>query len=457
MTRFWESNRAPLTVFDRAAHIVATYGVAVYVLCIPLEFTGVWLRQQLSRYVLVVMAVAFAYLVIRRRLSIAVPRTLSLALLAIYVLASVGSWVLTRRPGAASSVLDVVLYPMVALLLANLVLDDRDCRRAWTAFLVSALGVALLGGVLSATETSIWMPNRLVAVRANITFGDPNITARFLNLGACAAILMHSARKAPPWLAFATATACGAVLPLTLSRSGLVLFGATAVFAVVIAFQHRRAAAIAAVALLVFAISTGVNPTTRQRALDTASTAVSIVTGRPASFGGGDESASHDQTAAEDNRTYLVAAGLRMFRDHPVTGVGFGGYQHALVTEYRRFLPSDRSGANLDTLSHAALVTTLAEQGVIGTVLLIAFLVALAREAWIARRGRPESSSWAVVAAALIVPIFVYSQIEGRFVSEPYLWLCVGLLYSALRRRREAVVLGQAAPAGEGQGRLEVA
>jgi O-antigen ligase len=246
---------------------------------------------------------------------------------------------------------------------------------------------------------------------------------------------MFSARKGPSWLAIAAAVACAAVLPLTLSRSGLALFIVAVVVTLIIAFQHRRAATLGAVALLAFAISTGFNPDTRQRAEDTAATAVSFVTGKPFTFGTtAATTVSHTQIASEDNRRYLIAAGLTMFRDHPVTGVGFGGYQRALLTTYRSFLPANLKGANLDSVSHSSLVTVMAEQGVLGTLLFLSFLLLLASEAWRARRQGEGWALWSVLPAALVIPIFLFSQFEGRFFTEPYLWLMLGLMYSAQRR-----------------------
>jgi len=436
MARLWESNRAVLPPLPRLGELVAEYGPAAFILCLPLEFTGTYLPQQLSRLVLGVVALAFLYLLLVGRRRLLIPRSAGLALLVLYVAASLVSWAVTRPPGSTSSVLDVALYPAVTLLLANLVLDEADQRRAWNAFLASALVVALLGIVVAFTHLAIWTPNRLVGARLNITFGDPNITARFLTLGACAAIVLFATRKSPPWLCAATAVTCAAVLPLTLSRSGLFVFVLAVLIAVGMAVERRRAAAMTLVAVVALGISVAADPTARQRAEDAAATVISILTGGPASLSPG---AGHGQNAAADNRVYLVKAGLQMFRDHPVTGVGFGGYQHALLTGYANFLPRNLDAANLDTLSHAALVTVLAEQGVIGTALFVAFLLGLAFEAWRGRHRRDSWSPWAVIPATLMVPIFVYSQIEGRFIQEPYFWLAVGLLYSALMRQREAV------------------
>ena len=50
---------------------------------------------------------------------------------------------------------------------------------------------------------------------------------------------------------------------------------------------------------------------------------------------------------------------------------------------------------------------------------------------------------WTVVPAAMILPIFIYSQFEGRWFQEPYLWLMFGLLYSSflILPKREARTL----------------
>src|SRR5439155_3026708 len=104
-----------------------------------------------------------------------------------------------RAPGSFSSVADITLYPPVALLRANRVITSADHRRAWIAFLISSLAVSRLGAILYLTHQSIWAPNPLVAERANITFGDPNITARLRTLGERTAIRMSAARAGPSW------------------------------------------------------------------------------------------------------------------------------------------------------------------------------------------------------------------------------------------------------------------
>jgi len=416
-----ESRLNPVT---RAAELIAIYGLAAIVLTLPLEFTTMFLHQQLSRYVMLIVAAAFAYLLIVRRRSLAVPRYLSVALLVLYVVASLVSWAVTRAPHSLNNLADIALYPILGLLILNLPLSAEDHRRAWIAFLASALAVAVLGLVLYFGHLHIWTPNPLVAHRLNITFADPNITARFLSLAACAAVMLFSARQSPAWLAFATAAACAIVLPMTWSRSGLVLFVVSVLVGVIFAFDRRRAAAIAAVAVVVFVLSTTINPDTRLRAQAAFDTLSSLAGGH-----GGDATAQPGpgQDPVADNRVYLIQAGLAMFKAHPVLGVGFGGYQQALLTTYRQFLPKGYT----DSVSHTSLVTVLAEQGVFGLVLLILFLLQLAREALTVRVRAGPWSFWSAVPAAVIIPIFLFSQFEARFLQEPYLWLALGLYYSS--------------------------
>ena len=419
------SPHAQPNLVTRAAELVASYGLAAVILTLPLEFTTRLLHQQLSRILIAVVALAYIYLLIARRRMLTLPRHLSVAVLLLYVAASLASWAVTRAPHSLNSLLDIALYPLVALLVMNLPLSERDHRRAWIAFMVSGLAVAVLGFFLYITGVHIWTPNPVVANRLNITFADPNITARFLTLGACVAVLMYSGRQGSSRLALATAVSCAVVLPMTWSRSGLALFVISLFVAVALAFDRRRALAMTGIALVAFAASTTINPDTRSRAADALSTVVTAVTGgpvNPAAAIPGEEGVS-----LADNRVYLVKAGWKMFLDHPLTGVGFGGYRQQMLTAYRSFLPPGYT----DSVSHTSAVTVLAEQGAVGVVLLFLFLVVLAREA-LQARARPDAwSFWSTLPATLIIPIFLYSQFEARFFQEPYLWVALGMYYSA--------------------------
>lgn len=415
------------TLVIRAAELIANYGLVVIVLCLPLEFTATFVKLQLVRWVIAGVGLAYGYLLLTRRRQLVVPRAASIAWVVLFIAVGAVSWLTTRAPGASPHVLDLLLYPVVGLLVANLAPTEEHHRRTWSALMVSALAVALLGAALYASGIHIWTPNPLTGKRVNITFADPNITARFLTLGACVATFMYSARQSRAWLPVATAVICAAVLPVTLSRSGMALFPVSLALVVLVASEHRRAGLIAIVGVVIFAASTGLNPDTRVRAADAAGTLVSAVTGTSLNVANG-TARGEQAVTLEDNRRYLVAAGIQMFKDHPIQGVGFGGYEHALLTTYRdRFLPR----AYTDSVSHTSFVTIIAELGVIGALLFIGFLVQLAREGLDARRERRSAALWTVMPITLIAPILLFSQFEARFFEEPYLWVALGLAYSA--------------------------
>lgn len=422
----------PPSRLTQATEMVVAYGPAAIILALPLEFTSRLFGQPLSRWLTALVSLAFAYLVLTRRRTLIWPRRMSALVLGVFVLSAIGSWLLTRAPGSYKVAVDIATYPVIALVLMNLLLTAQQQRRAWTAFLVSGLAVALIGIVLYATHLTIWAPNPAVVHRLNITFADPNITARFLTLCAVAAVMLYAARQSPAWLCAATASTCALVVPMTWSRSGLALFMVAMVVAFVVSANRRRAAALIACSLLIFVASTTINPDTRGRAISAGQTLITAVTGTahnvstPAASKVGD---NQDTFALQDNRRYLIAAATKMFLDHPIVGVGFGGYQHQLVTNYRRFIPTNNPKP--DTVSHTAFVTIAAEQGVIGILLMLAFLVALAWEALRSRRN-----VLAIVAATVIVPIVLYSQFEARLLEEPYLWVCLALFYGAIQGRR---------------------
>jgi O-antigen ligase len=418
--------RAPRTPRVHVVDVLVAYGPTLIMLTLPLEFTAMYLGQPLVRWIMVLVGAALGYLVVTGRRQLILPRQPSVLWLAAFIGVSVVSWLLTRAPSSYKAFADVALYPIFAVMVYNLMTSRNDHRRAWIAFLVSGLGVALLGLVLDVAHLHIWTPNPIVASRLNITFGDPNITARFLTLVAAAAIVLFATRRAPRWLCTSSGVACAAVLPMTWSRSGLAVFIVTAVLAAVVVTPRRRGIALAVAMLAVFVLSTAVSPVTRLRAIDAYNTFVSFadLTGLKAPVP--KAPAQTNDTVLTDNRRYLVEAGVRMFRDHPVLGVGYGGFQNQLSTTYEKMIPPNL--ANRDVASHTGFVTIAAEMGVVGLGLFLLFLVQLAREAL-----RAWHNVWVVLPATLVVPIVLYAQFEGRLIEEPYLWVCLALLYAAHR------------------------
>jgi O-antigen ligase len=118
---------------------------------------------------------------------------------------------------------------------------------------------------------------------------------------------------------------------------------------------------------------------------------------------------------------------MNMFADHPVTGVGAGGYQSSFENDYLRY-KDPKIKANI-TISHTSVVTIMAELGLIGLTAVAFVAVRFAgyvRE--VLAHAPPELRTAAIGLALVAAIVLLGSQTEGRFLEDPYLWLAAGLI-----------------------------
>lgn len=424
--------------FACAAGASIAAGVAFYeprtigpmlALALPLEITKLWVPFLQTRSELggglpptsvvdagrLVMALAFAVWVLRpgRARSDVLPvspLTLPLALLfAVYAL----STLYAIDVAAARTESLRLLFSLGGFALVPFFVRDRASLRCTLyAVVFSAAALAIVGVYQQITGTFFW--NTGLGLfgerRVNTTFADPNHFARFLLEGMVVALaLWFFVEQRTRWLLLLPAMALSMLtLAFTGSRGAWVV-GMVALPVVVLALPIERRTRLrmlgvgaAALVLAAFAIA-AFSPFFTKR-LDTVK------------FG----------VAASGARPYLVDAGLHMFADHPVTGVGAGGYQSSFVNDYYDF-KDPKIKANV-TISHTSLVTIMAELGVIG---LAALAFVAARWALYLRGLTPgaPAETRAVLAALAVISaiIFFGSQTEGRFLEDPYLWLAAGL------------------------------
>jgi O-antigen ligase len=253
-------------------------------------------------------------------------------------------------------------------LAAAFVLPGRDVRPFLAAAIASATIAAVLGIVTFSSDAVPPLLVGLVAeteldVRAAGTFGNPNYFGFLEALAVTAAIgwstVTTSARLRATLLI--AAAVCGGALAVTLSRGGiLTLMGGLAVLAV-FRYRGRGLVAVAAIAL-VFLVAYP-----------------AIVEWRLASEGGVQVSQAFEEMAASDReRAAAVLAGPEIWATAPLFGVGFGHYS---------FVSAGFSGNLSATAAHNWYVNVLAEQGLVGIVLWLLLLSALA----LALLGRPRA------------------------------------------------------------------
>lgn len=266
------------------------------------------------------------------------------------------------------------------------------------------------------------------AFRVNSLFFDPNIYGRFLALimlGLCARMLW-TRRGQTVAVAGLLLVFFWAALVITYSQTSFValLFGLAVLGG--LRFGPWKAfgtiLAIAAVGLvLLFAAPKLLN------------------------IDGLDSNSIDDATSG---RVALTGGGIGVFADHPVFGVGSGGFARA----YRRAEHSGRDKA-VDA-SHTIPITIAAEQGLVGLgmylVLIVLILRRLLRDA--------ERSVVRAAIAAMVIAVIVHTMGYAAFLEDPVLWvlLAVGGALAAREpepaasRRRPAAPPGRDATAAVG-------
>jgi O-antigen ligase len=278
----------------------------------------------------------------------------------------------------------------------------RDCLA-----LIVGLAVlfALVGFVEYATKT-IFLNPKLIAANANHTyfavnsvFFDSNIFGRFMALVMVllGAVLLYSRRRRMllGTLAVLAVVWVGLVLAVSGSSLGALLVGLATIAA--LRWKVRRAVFIAVGVVALAAALVAITPTT---------------------FG-----LNQGLNGASRGRAGLVSGGLEVFTSRPLWGYGSGSFQ----TEYGA---RHHALGQTTTASHTIPITIAAEQGLIGELAYVAFV--LAALVMLLRRSRADPARVAIAAAfvALVFHTFLYAD----FLEDPITWtlLAIG---AALARR----------------------
>ncbi len=295
----------------------------------------------------------------------------------------------------------------------------RDCLRLTAAL---AVVFSVIGFYEYATKTIILNPKLVVAndlhtyFTVNSVFFDPDIFGRYLALVMIllAVTLIYDRPQRQQSTAAVVLAVLWVCLVLTLSRSSL---GALLVGLAVLAalrFRPSRALVVTLAVIAAGALAVAVSPTT---------------------FG-----LNQGVNGASSGRGSLVSGGLQLFADRPVWGYGSGSF----VTEYRSH---NRHLATSLSASHTIPITVGAEQGLIGELAYLAFVIAaivcLVRRA----RGDPVRSA---VAAAFVALVF-HTMLYADFLEDPTTWVLLGIGVALTgTARRSATADGEASPAYSG-------
>jgi O-antigen ligase len=327
-------------------------------------------------------------------------------LLALYVvLYGIQAWYSGKFEQALQNmVFFYVPFAVLLALLRDLEWSRRLLRDCLSVTVALALVFSLIGFFEYATKTIILSSKLVVAndlhtyFTVNSVFLDPDIFGRYLAL-VIVLLAVTLIYDFPERLQAAVAVVLAvlwACLVLTLSRSSL---GALLVGLAVLAalrWKPGRALVVAVVVVALGAAAVAVSPTT---------------------FG-----LNQGINGASSGRGGLVSGGLSLFGDRPVWGYGSGSF----VTEYRAH---NRLSATSLSASHTIPITVAAEQGIIGELSYLAFVITAILAVVRGARGDPVRSA---VAAAFIALVF-HSLLYADFLEDPTTWvlLAIGLALAA--------------------------
>jgi hypothetical protein len=430
------------------------------IVTIPLEFTKLWFpvtALDVSRMgIIVSLAIVAVHLLAG---TLRLRRSSLLLAIGLVTTIEIASFLATRWPLGTKEAVAIAAYSSFAVFVGHVLsVRDRLSAVALTLF-ASAVLVAVVGIAEELWNFRLWPldePDPLG--RRSSTFGDPNIAARFLAMGLIVTLAILAVRRFRTrsgdraWIRavllavvpFMLATALMAVADiLTLSRIGWL----TAVLAIVLwvpmAIGRRTIGLGIAAFSLAFVGYLILVPSASHRAASVASDALTRIGAAGSSDEGElppDLSLPADPTAStpldpvierlsiDSVRRYLIRAGVAMTIDHPVLGVGVGGFDAELRSEYWKYVPLDRRGSPT-TLIHTDVMRVIAETGLVGLIgwcTLFATVLITAGRGFRLLNERARVAAYAAVTS--IVVIGVASQFAGRFYTEPYLWLALGTL-----------------------------
>jgi O-antigen ligase len=344
------------------------------------------------------------------------PGAADVALLLFVVLYAIESWWSDDQSKAVEQVaFFYVPFALLYVVLRTVPWTTRLAAKAFGIVVVVALALAGVGFYEAATHHVLLNPRVIASnqiddvFRVNSLFFDPNIYGRFL------ALVMLGIATWMLWTSRGRSVAVAGVLLAVLLAALVLTYSQTSFLALLAGLAvlgGLRFGPWKAFGALVAIVLVGV---------------VLVVAAPDALNIKGGEGGADDATSG---RVTLTGGGIGLWADHPVAGVGSGGFAVA----YRR---AERSGERKAVdASHTIPITIAAEQGVIGLAAYLVLLVLVLRRLLRDAEDLPARAAIAAMTIALIVHTMGYAA----FLEDPVLWvlLAVGGALSPVRERRGA-------------------
>jgi O-antigen ligase/polysaccharide polymerase Wzy-like membrane protein len=261
---------------------------------------------------------------------------------------------------------------------------------------------ALIGLLQRATHTLLYAPSLEVEnaftsyFRVSSVFKDPSLFGRYLALGIAVLVAAYLYGRVRLAIAAPLLAISFVALWFSYSQSSMVtIFAVVAGLALVAGTREMRR--------LVLIVSAAIVLTA------TAVVAVHVRNDSSRKF--------------TSDRSRLVAVTWKVFKNHPLVGVGVGGQPKASREEAAQRLAASRNR------SHTTPLTVAAELGVLGILAYLAFLAGAARALLaLARCDR----ALGVTLAAVFATLLIHSLFYAGFFEDPITWGSLAIAAAAL-------------------------
>jgi hypothetical protein len=336
-------------------------------------------------------------------------------------------WAVDVRRGAILLGAFLLPFGLLAIGFARLPWRGRWLAWLWGGLVATALAYALVGGYQWLTRDVFWNPSVKVFnayapfFRVNSVFWDPSVYGRYLTvaiLASLAGIVLGGVRGWRVAGLYAVVVATWLGLLISFSQSSFVALAAGIVVAVAVAWGRTATLALVGLSALTAVVVLAV-PQVRDELVGKSRSGFNRVT---------------------SGRANLVGQGARIALDHPVAGVGAGGFSR----EYARRLGIPGRDPKR-VASHTMPVTVAAEEGIVGLGLL-GWLLAAAFLATLRGLGRGFTSRVSLATGVVLVAIAVHSVFYAAFFEDPMTWALLGLVGLAARVPKKTASRAAAPP-----------
>ena len=355
------------------------------------------------------------------------------------------------------------------LLIVNSVRDTGALGKIAGAFLLTGLAIALFsifqyysGFYLWNGDLSGWIGSiGQVVNRVNATFLDPNTLARFMGIVITfsTAYYAFAATKWGKFLALFSANASVAALFFTLSRAGWASFGISFLALILVIPKNLKIMLFYTFLLLTSALVYLTSPGVMARVGNVQYVIEETATGTAGQYeillgsrlqnsatGSGSDTGEMRFKEVPDylgriltllpldaRRLAAIKAGILMFLNNPLFGVGIGNFQKSYTTQYSYMIAEPPPNENPVTLSHSSLITLIAELGLVGILWFSVFLFTLTRVFIRALAKDPHVKFVSLACGISLLLLILHSQYQGNLFEDPLFWLLNGILVSGQR------------------------